>query len=100
VLITGARPIGAPGPRIVYVNGLPSGGTSYTRAGSFGKSPSRRLRCSRAEGWTASRRALKAWQPVRAEVVITQKSGKVLDRDGHLLQYQRLVHRWVAVGVT
>lgn len=77
VLITEAEPILSPGPRIVYVNDAFERRTGYTRAEVMGKSPSILQGCktSRAE-LDRIRSALKAWQPVRAEVVNYTKSGE------------------------
>ena len=77
VLITEAEPIDAPGPRIVYVNDAFERRTGYTRAEVIGKSPSllQGPKTSRAE-LNRIRRALKVWQPVRAEVVNYTKSGE------------------------
>lgn len=77
VLITEAEPIDAPGPRIVYVNEAFERQTGYTRAEVIGQSP-RMLQgpeSSRAE-LDRVRAALKAWRPVRAEVVNYTKSGQ------------------------
>ena len=77
VLITEAEPIDAPGPRIVYVNDAFERRTGYTRAEVMGQSPAmlQGPKTSRAE-LDRIRAALKAWQPVRAEVVNYTKSGE------------------------
>ena len=77
VLITEAEPIDAPGPRIVYVNDAFERRTGYTRAEVIGKSPSllQGPKTSRAE-LNRIRTALKAWQPVRSELVNYTKSGE------------------------
>lgn len=77
VLITEARPIDAPGPRIVYVNDAFERRTGYTRAEVIGRSPSllQGPNTSRTE-LDRIRAALKIWQPVRVEVVNYTKSGE------------------------
>ena len=77
ILITEAEPIDEPGPRIVFVNEAFERRTGYTRAEVIGQSP-RILQgpdSSHAE-LARVRAALKAWQPVRAEVVNYTKSGE------------------------
>ena len=77
VVITEAEPIDPPGPRIVYVNDAFERRTGYTRAEVLGKSPSllQGPKTSRAE-LNRIRSALKAFQPVRAEVINYTKLGK------------------------
>jgi PAS domain S-box-containing protein len=77
VLITEAEPIDAPGPRIVYVNDAFERRTGYSRAEVIGLSPKilQGPNTSRVE-LDRVRVALKAWQPVRSELVNYTKSGE------------------------
>ena len=77
VLIIEAEPIDAPGPRIVFVNDAFERLTGYSRAEATGQSPSllQGPETSRTE-LDRIRVALKAWQPVRAELLNYAKTGK------------------------
>ena len=77
VLIIEAEPVDAPGPRIVFVNDAFERLTGYSRAEVMGKSPSllQGPGTSRAE-LDRIQVALKAWQPVRAELLNYAKTGK------------------------
>jgi diguanylate cyclase (GGDEF)-like protein/PAS domain S-box-containing protein len=77
VLITQARPLDEPGPRIIFVNDAFERRTGYTREEVMGKSP-RFLQgpeTSRTE-LDRIRNALSQWQPVRAKLVNYTKSGE------------------------
>lgn len=80
LLITEAEPIDGPDhPRIVYVNEAFTRRTGYTAEEVIGRSP-RMLqgpKTQRAE-LARIRRALKRWEPVRAEVINYTKSGEAL----------------------
>jgi PAS domain S-box-containing protein len=77
VLITDAEPLDAPGPRIVFVNDAFERRTGYTRAEVMGKSP-RILQGPLTDRQELTRigNALRAWQPVRAELINYTKSGE------------------------
>ena len=77
VLITEAEPIDEPGPRIVYVNDAFERRTGYSRAEVMGKTP-RFLQGPNTSLAELERihAAMKAWQPIRAEVVNYTKSGE------------------------
>ena len=77
VVITEAEPIDAPGPRIVFVNDAFQRLTGYSRAEVMGRSPSllQGPKTNRAE-LDRIRAALKAWQPVRAELLNYTKAGQ------------------------
>ncbi len=76
VLITEAEPIDEPGPRIVYANEAFTRETGYTAAEVLGRSP-RFLQGpdTSPESLRVIRRALKAWRPVRQEVLNYNKDG-------------------------
>ncbi len=77
VLITEAEPFDAPGPRIVYVNDAFERSTGYTREEALGQSP-RFLQGPNTPRDELDRinKALKAWEPVRVELVNYKKSGE------------------------
>ena len=77
VLITEAEPFDEPGPRIVFVNEAFERRTGYTQAEVIGKTP-RLLQGPKTDRAELDRigRALKAWQPVRAELINYAKSGE------------------------
>ena len=77
ILITEAEPIEAPdGPRILYVNTAFTAMTGYTAAEAIGKTP-RILQGPRTDRRELDRLhdALKAWKPVRVELVNYAKNG-------------------------
>ncbi|MBX9748147.1 MAG: PAS domain S-box protein [Roseococcus sp.] len=76
VLITEAEPIDEPGPRIVYANEAFTRETGYSAAEAIGRSP-RFLQGpgTSAEAMGNIRRALRAWQPVRQEILNYRKDG-------------------------
>ncbi|OXR50332.1 hybrid sensor histidine kinase/response regulator [Pusillimonas sp. T2] len=76
VIITEAEPIEAPGPRVVFVNDAFIRRTGYSREEIIGQSP-RLLQgpgTSRAE-LDRIKKAIKQWQPVRAELLNYTKAG-------------------------
>ena len=77
VLITDAEPLDEPGPRIVYVNDAFEQRTGYTREEVLGKSPRllQGLNTQQAELRRLGA-SLKAFQPVRAELINYKKSGE------------------------
>jgi PAS domain S-box-containing protein len=77
VLITEVEPIDGSGLRIVYVNDAFERHTGYSRAEVMGQSPTmlQGPKTGRVE-LDRIRAALKAWQPLRAEVVNYTKSGE------------------------
>ncbi len=76
VMITEAEPIDDPGPRTVYVNAAFERRTGYTQAEALGNSP-RMLQGPRTDRAALDRirAALRAWQPVREELVNYRKDG-------------------------
>ncbi|MEI6159188.1 MAG: ATP-binding protein, partial [Roseococcus sp.] len=76
VLITEAEPVDEPGPRIVYVNEAFTRETGYTAAEVIGGDP-RFLQGpdTAPEARANIRRALKAWRPVRQEILNYHKDG-------------------------
>ena len=76
VLITEAEPVDLPGPRIVYCNPAFERETGYTMAEVLGKTP-RLLQGpgTSAAGRAAIRAALKAWRPIRQEMLNYRKDG-------------------------
>jgi PAS domain S-box-containing protein len=77
ILITEAEPIEAPdGPRILFVNTAFTAMTGYTAAEAIGKTP-RILQGPRTDRRELDRLhdALKAWKPVRVELVNYAKNG-------------------------
>lgn len=79
VVITDAEPIDGSGPRIVYVNQAFERLTGYARHEVIGQTP-RILQGPATDRRTLDRirEALRAWQPVRAEVINYTKSGEEL----------------------
>lgn len=79
VMITEAEPIEEPGPRIVFVNEAFERLTGYALSEVIGKSP-RILQGEKTERDELDRirAALKAWQPVRAELTNYAKDGREL----------------------
>lgn len=77
VLITEAEPLDDPGPRIVFVNEAFERRTGYTKAEVIGKSP-RMLQGPKTQRAELDRigKALKKWQPVRAELINYTKDGR------------------------
>lgn len=77
VMITEAEPLDNKGPRILFVNEAFERVTGYTREEVMGKSP-RILqgKNTQKEETKKIRAALKAWQPVRAEVINYKKNGE------------------------
>ena len=77
VVITEAEPISEPGPRIVFVNAAFERHTGYCRQDVMGKSP-RFLQGPLTQRGELDRMgvALRAWQPVRAELINYTKSGE------------------------
>jgi PAS domain S-box-containing protein len=78
VVITEADPVGEPGPRIVFVNAAFERQTGYSRADVVGRSP-RFLQGPLTQRAELDRMgvALRAWQPVRAELINYTKAGDV-----------------------
>ena len=78
VVITDAEPLGAPGPRIVFVNAAFERHTGYRREEVLGKTP-RLLQGPLTQRSELDRIgvALGKWQPVRAELINYTKSGEV-----------------------
>ena len=101
VLITEAEPFDEPGPRIIFVNEAFERRTGYTQEEVIGKSP-RFLQGPKTDRAELDRigRAIRAWQPVRAELINYTKDKKefwleldinpITDSEG------RFTH-WVAV---
>jgi len=77
VLITDAEPIDDPGPRILYVNDAFVRRTGFTREEAIGKTP-RLLQGPKTQrdALDRIRAALKAWKPVREELINYTKSGE------------------------
>jgi len=76
VLITEAEPFDEPGPRIVHVNAAFTRMTGYVPDEVLGRSP-RLLQGPRTDLCTIHRlgEALRAWQPVRVEILNYRKDG-------------------------
>ncbi|MEI6159785.1 MAG: GAF domain-containing protein [Roseococcus sp.] len=76
VLITEAEPQDEPGPRILYANEAFTRETGYTAAEVIGRSP-RMLQGPDTEPAARAniRRALKAWRPIRQEILNYHKDG-------------------------
>ncbi len=101
ILITEAEPVDFPGPRILYANPAFSQMTGYSAAELVGKTPRivQGLKSNRQE-LDRFKRALKAWEPIRVELVNYAKDGRefiveidaapVFDGEGHCTH-------WVAV---
>ncbi|MES2192657.1 MAG: PAS domain S-box protein [Pseudomonadota bacterium] len=77
VLITEAEPVDEPGPRIVFVNDAFERHTGYSREEVLGRSP-RFLQGPNTQRSELDRiaQALKAWQPVRAQLINYTKAGE------------------------
>ena len=77
VLITEARPVDEPGPRIVFVNAAFERHTGYSRQEVMGRSP-RFLQGPLTQRPELDRiaAALGTWQPVRAELINYTRSGQ------------------------
>ena len=77
VLITEGEPFDEPGPRITFVNKAFERRTSYTQAEVIGKTP-RILQGPKTQRAELDRigKALRAWQPVRGELINYTKSGE------------------------
>ncbi|WP_119066216.1 EAL and GGDEF domain-containing protein [Rubrobacter indicoceani] len=77
ILVAEAEPVDEPGPRIVYANASFSRMTGYAAEEIIGKTP-RILQGPKSERATLDkiRAALKAWRPVRVEVLNYRKSGE------------------------
>ncbi len=76
ILVTEAKPVEEPGPRIVYVNEAFTRATGYTMEDVAGKTP--RILQGPETGQAARdeiRSALKRWRPVRVEVQNYRKDG-------------------------
>lgn len=76
ILITDAEPISHPGPQIVYVNQAFTDMTGYSLEEVLGKTP-RLLQGAKTDCATLDkiRAALKAWQPIRVELINYCKDG-------------------------
>ena len=76
ILITDAEPVDAPGPQIVYVNQAFTKMTGYSLEDVLGKTP-RLLQGSKTDQDALGkiRVALKAWKPVRVELINYCKDG-------------------------
>lgn len=76
ILITDAEPVDAPGPQIVYVNQAFTSMTGYTLKDVLGKTP-RLLQGPKTDRVALDkiRIALKAWQPIRVELINYCKDG-------------------------
>jgi len=76
IVITDAEPISHPGPQIVYVNQAFTDMTGYSLEEVLGKTP-RLLQGAKTDYATLDkiRAALKAWQPVRVELINYCKDG-------------------------
>lgn len=76
ILITDAEPIDHPGPQIVYVNQAFTDMTGYSLEEVLGKTP-RLLQGAKTDCATLDkiRAALKAWQPIRVELINYCKDG-------------------------
>ena len=77
VLITEGEPLGESGPRIIFVNEAFERRTGYTQAEVIGKTP-RILQGPKTQRAELDRigKALRAWQPVRGELINYTKSGE------------------------
>jgi len=77
VVITEVAPVSEPGPRIVFVNAAFERHTGYSRAEVMGQSP-RFLQGPLTQRRELDRMgaALRAWQPVRAELINYTRSGE------------------------
>ncbi|MBG6078255.1 PAS domain S-box protein [Polaromonas sp. CG_9.11] len=77
VLITEAEPFDGAGPRIVFVNKAFERHTGYTQAEVIGKTP-RILQGPKTDRAELDRivKALRAWQPVRVELINYTKDGR------------------------
>ena len=76
ILVTKAEPFDEPGPRIIYANRAFTRATGYTEAEVLGKTP-RMFQGPKTdpEARRKIREALKAWEPVRVEILNYRKDG-------------------------
>lgn len=77
IVITEAEPIDEPGPKIIYVNDAFVVRTGYSREEVLGRSP-RILQGTdtQREELNRIKKAMRLWQPVRAELINYTKSGQ------------------------
>ncbi|WP_181247703.1 PAS domain S-box protein [Cereibacter changlensis] len=101
LLITDAKPIDLPGPRIVYVNDAFTRRTGFSSDDAIGQSP-RILQGPRTQRIELDRvrMCLEAWKPVRAELINYTKDGEAfwqeLDITPIADEIGRITH-WVSI---